>query len=761
MPSPVATVTGTPTVHPEARALSSVLCRHRVLRDLLAASIVLVEDWDSLSNQDRQEIEECTSTSALAEALVRHSLLTKYQADRVEAGKTFGLVLNNYRVLERLGAGAMGVVFKAENVRLRRPVALKVLALGHEGDPRLLLRFFAEIRAIAQMQHPNIAAAMDAGETQVNGPDHPALHYLVMEYVPGQDLEEYVQEHGPLPTPKACDVIHQVASALSEAHRHGLIHRDIKPSNIRLTPEGQAKLLDFGLARRFGHRLTDPGTLLGTIEYIAPEQARDAHEVDIRADLYSLGGTLFWCLTGQSPFPNQGSLAHDFVRRLNQPPPSARAFRPDVPAGLDAIVARLLAVEPDDRFQGPQDVMRALLPFLKPDLHEHLLSHSHANGDQPGVAAAANAPTAASRLRHVLVVDDEAAVRKFCRHALGADDLQLDEAANGAQALEALAAKPFDLVLLDVDLPGLSGADVLARVRAAPPGPHLKVIMFSGRASADAMAQLMMAGADDYLTKPFSIPQLRARIRAALVLKEAQDRSATLNCHLLAVNSELERNLNARDSDLVHARNALVLALAKLVEHRDTETGVHLMRIQSYCRCLAQEAARSPAFGEEINAHFIDMLECCAPLHDIGKVGLPDHILLKPGKLTPDERVLMQMHTVIGADTLQEVAKKHGFALAFLEMAADIARHHHERHDGRGYPDGLSGSDIPLAARLVAIGDVYDALRSRRVYKPALSHTTALRLIVDSSPGQFDPALVQIFLHCAPRFEQIFHDLAD
>jgi len=121
----------------------------------------------------------------------------------------------------------------------------------------------------------------------------------------------------------------------------------------------------------------------------------------------------------------------------------------------------------------------------------------------------------------------------------------------------------------------------------------------------------------------------------------------------------------------------------------------------------------------------------------------------------------MQMHTVIGADTLQEVAKKHGFALAFLEMAADIARNHHERHDGRGYPDGLAGSDIPLAARLVAIGDVYDALRSRRVYKPALSHATALRLMVDSSAGQFDPALVQIFLHCAPRFEQIFHDLAD
>jgi HD-GYP domain-containing protein (c-di-GMP phosphodiesterase class II) len=155
------------------------------------------------------------------------------------------------------------------------------------------------------------------------------------------------------------------------------------------------------------------------------------------------------------------------------------------------------------------------------------------------------------------------------------------------------------------------------------------------------------------------------------------------------------------------------------------------------------------------------MLECCAPLHDIGKVGLPDHILLKPGKLTADERILMQTHTTIGADTLQNVAKQHPFAAAFLQMAIDIARHHHERYDGKGYPDRLAGNDIPLAARILAISDVYDALRSRRPYKPALSHTAAMHVMLDMSAGQFDPLLLEAFKRCAPSFERIARDVRD
>ncbi len=147
-------------------------------------------------------------------------------------------------------------------------------------------------------------------------------------------------------------------------------------------------------------------------------------------------------------------------------------------------------------------------------------------------------------------------------------------------------------------------------------------------------------------------------------------------------------------------------------------------------------------------------------MHDIGKVALPDHILLKPGKLTPDERVLMQAHTVVGADILKRVAEQHGFAAAFLQTAIDITRHHHERFDGTGYPDRLAGTAIPLSARIVSLGDVYDALRSRRVYKPALSHAASMQLMVDAN-GQFDPGLVEVFQRCSQKFEKIYREMAD
>ena len=168
-----------------------------------------------------------------------------------------------------------------------------------------------------------------------------------------------------------------------------------------------------------------------------------------------------------------------------------------------------------------------------------------------------------------------------------------------------------------------------------------------------------------------------------------------------------------------------------------------------------------PSFEGQIDENFIELIECCAPLHDIGKVGLPDHILLKPGKLEPDERLIMQTHTTICSDTLKAVAEQHGAAVTFLHMAALIARHHHEWYDGSGYPDRLAGTDIPLAARIVAIGDVYDALRSRRPYKPALGHPTAIHIMTTFSQGQFDPALLQAFARCAPQYERIFRELPD
>jgi response regulator RpfG family c-di-GMP phosphodiesterase len=216
--------------------------------------------------------------------------------------------------------------------------------------------------------------------------------------------------------------------------------------------------------------------------------------------------------------------------------------------------------------------------------------------------------------------------------------------------------------------------------------------------------------------------------------------------------------LLARDSDLVHARNALVLALAEIVNYRDMETGSHLLRLQHYSSLLAREAQKLPSFASQIDDHFVEMLACCAPLHDIGKVGLPDNVLLKPGKLTPEERLVMQTHTVMGADTLSKVAQKHGFARAFLHMGIEISRHHHERFDGTGYPDRLSGDSIPLAARIVALADVYDALRSPRVYKPAFTHEKTLNIMAQECAGQFDPALFCVFGRCAAEFAQIYRN---
>jgi serine/threonine protein kinase len=265
----------------------------------------------------------------------------------------------------------MGVVYRAEHIYLRRQVAIKVFNPSDEQHPVLLHRFHTEIRAIARLQHPNVIGALDVGEAVSPDGHSPNLHYFVMEYVPGQNLDQVVRGQGPLPVPKACDVVHQIANALAEAHKRDLVHRDIKPSNIQLTPEGQAKLLDFGLARLLCHRVTSPGIMMGSLEFMAPEQAQDASAVDIRADIYALGGTLFWCLTGQPPFPANGNFTDSLARRCVEPPPSVRALRAEVPEGLEAVLNRMLAVRPEDRFATPAEVAAALMPFLKTNLREH------------------------------------------------------------------------------------------------------------------------------------------------------------------------------------------------------------------------------------------------------------------------------------------------------------------------------------------------------------------------------------------------------
>lgn len=746
-------------------ALPPLSATSHLLHYLLDTSVVPAEEFEALPAEQQHALENEQDEAKLLDRLIAARLMTSYQANRIKTGRIHGLLLGNYRVLDRIGAGGMGVVYRGEHRQLRTLVAIKALHPSPDQSARTLARFFQEARAVGQLKHPNIVSAIDAGEEPARGPDQPAIPYFVMELVEGTDLEQSAA-HAPLAVDLACQLMYQIADALIEAHRHGLVHRDIKPSNIIVTRDCQAKLLDFGLARFPGEdRLTRSGVQLGTVGYMAPEQVRNAHSVDARADVFGLGATLFYAITGQVPFTDLATYA--------QGPPAARAIRPDIPAGLDAVLSRMMAIDPAQRYPSAEAVMRALRPYLP-----GTVSHCDLPGDRASPLGStgrtspmatgqatpvekAIRPTTEIAPNRVLIVDDQPDIRRLCRIALVAEGYACDEAGSGPEAITVAAQAPYDLVLLDVDLPGFNGEEVLRRLRQRPPTSHLKVLMLSGAANGDELSHLLLAGADDFLTKPFSMVQLRARVKAALRLKDAQDRSDVLNRQLLYLNSELEQIVEARDGELLRARNGLVLALAKLVEHRSAETGSHLLRLQRYCKVLAEEAATLPAFATVVDATFIRTLEDCAPLHDIGKAALPDFILNKPGPLDPNERLVMQAHTTIGADTLREVAQQHPFAIGFLHMAIDIAQHHHERWDGTGYPDRLAGVDIPLAARLVAIGDVYDALRSRRIYKPGLTHPTTVMTMIEGSNGQFDPALLEVFSHCADQFDRIHRELDD
>jgi response regulator RpfG family c-di-GMP phosphodiesterase len=328
-------------------------------------------------------------------------------------------------------------------------------------------------------------------------------------------------------------------------------------------------------------------------------------------------------------------------------------------------------------------------------------------------------------------------------------------------ALQSLRSEPLGAMLLAFDLPGSQNNTMLAILSENPPCPNFKILVTSPVFSSDEMEGCLSAGADDYLPLSLSEVQLAARVRSALKHKEVQDRSDHLRRQLLALNAELERCLTTRTQDLVETRSSLVRTLAGLLEHRSTETAAHLTRMQRYAAALAQEAAGLPAFADEITTAWIQTLECCTPLHDIGMIALPDTILQKSAKLNNDEGLIFQTHTTVGANTLQQVARRFGAGVDFIHLAIDIARHHHEQYDGTGYPDRLAGNQIPLAARIVALADAYDSLRSRRPQRSGLPHLVTLQILLELSPGKFDPFLLGALQRCAHQFDRIFRDHPD
>jgi putative two-component system response regulator len=348
---------------------------------------------------------------------------------------------------------------------------------------------------------------------------------------------------------------------------------------------------------------------------------------------------------------------------------------------------------------------------------------------------------ASSPAGKILVVDDCPTNVEILMELLR-EEYEVVTAQSGEACLDMVRTESPDLVLLDIMMPGLDGYEICRRIKNSPMGPFTQVILISGRATAHERIGGYRAGADDYVIKPFNHDELLAKVRIQFRLRESLMNLWQANARIQEFNLSLEHLVQQRMNEILATRDVAIFALAKLAESRDPETGEHINRMRHYSLTLAQQLRRTSPYAERIDEQFPQDLFRSSPLHDIGKVGIPDAILLKPTKLTWEEFEVMKTHTTIGANALREAAR-HGQCGSFLEMAIDVARHHHERFDGMGYPDGLSEEEIPLCARIVSLADVFDAMTTRRIYKSACDPEVATRIIEESSGTHFDPVIAQ------------------
>ncbi len=728
----------------------------QVLQQLVKIGLITEENLDGFTRFHGDRLAELDSTEKICRALVTAGQLTNFQMQRVVAGHLHGLVLGNYRVLDKIGGGSVGVVYLAEHIHLKRRVAMKVLPTDSSFPASVLHRFYSEMRVQAQLNHPHIVTAYDSGFLLPQDSKGQTLHYLAMELLDG-DLEEYVFENGPLPIPQACEWMRQAAVGLQAAHDHHLIHRDLKPSNILRTDTNQIKLVDFGLAREFTSNRTEPRCLLGSVEFMPPEQSLDPSTVREPADVYGLGATLFWLLTGHTPYPRDDSVAVALRRLQVEPPRHLRHFLPDAPMELDDLIARMLSRNADQRPESARAVMQALARFAAPGASRWDVSVLEA----APVETADGSPNAAARSWGVMILDDDANVRKTMRALIESLGCVVYEAEEPITAMEFINTKPIDLILLDLNLPGIHGYDVCKALRAHPPRAHLKIVVASGIGGPDELTTALDNGADDFIAKPVPLTELAARVQHNLRLKGAQDRLDQLARHLMTVNKHLEHSLQTRDRDARRTEDAMLFAIAKLAETREIGTGSHLRRLPKFVGHLAEQLRKDTIWAGLIDRAFIENVERCAPLHDVGKVGLPDELVLKNGPLTEDERRIMETHTTLGSDLIDLIGKEYGQSLEFLNVARAIVRHHHERWDGRGYPDRLSGENIPPAARLFTLADVYDSLRRDRPHRSPMSHAQATKVILTESPGLFDPGVQKAFGACQAEFAQVYDSIRD
>jgi len=594
-----------------------------------------------------------------------------------------GVTLGPYRVMERVGRGGMATVHRAYHAALDRYVAVKVLPDFLAEDPEYRERFQQEARSVARLKHPNIVEVFDFGYQD-------GTAYLVLELVEGGTLADRVGQ--PMDLKEVVRILEQVAGALDHAHAHGVLHRDIKPSNVLLHSDGTPALGDFGLARMLGsvRRLTGSGTVMGTPEYMSPEQAAD-EPLGPASDLYSLAIVAYEMLTGRVPF-EASTPAATLLSHVTNPMPTTRELRGELSAHVEDVLRRALSKRPEERYASAADFVAGLKPAA-----------------WPGRLEAASGTPATRRLARpertpvVLVVDDGAANRELIEACLADVDCHVRTAADGPSALQAIQASPPDLVLLDVQMPGIDGYEVCRRIKSSARSRLLPVVMITSLDRTADRVRALESGADDYMTKPVDRIELVARVRSALRLKSVYD------------------SLDSAEQ--------VIFALAAAVEAKDPFTEAHTQRVA--------ETARKIGCRMGLGASDLDALYRGGLIHDIGKIGVPDAILLKPGPLDAHQLATMRQHPVIGETIVAPLRSSAGLL--------PIIRNHHERYDGTGYPDRLAGSNIPRLARIVAVCDAFDALVNDRPYRSRKAPEEALAILRAGASRQWDPEVVALF----------------
>lgn len=353
----------------------------------------------------------------------------------------------------------------------------------------------------------------------------------------------------------------------------------------------------------------------------------------------------------------------------------------------------------------------------------------------------------------ILIVDDKPENLSLLQGMLLGRGYRVLELTSGKQALAALKKCRPDLILLDIMMPDIDGFEVCRQVKEDGRLKEIPVIFISALEDTDVRLKAFDGGGIDFISKPLREQEVLARVEVHLKLREAQRKLARQNQYLESLVQEKVKEISA-------SQLATIVAVSKLAESRDEETGHHIERTREFCRILAEKLSENSRYAHQIDTDFIKNIYHAAPLHDIGKVSVADNILLKPGKLTPEEFEAIKTHSMLGAETLETVRANYP-GNQFINLGIEITRSHHEKWDGSGYPDGLSGKKIPLSARIMAVADVYDALRSRRPYKEPFSHEKAYDIIKKEANSHFDPVIVSAFVSLESAVADLWERLKD